>query len=90
MGGAGGESRIRTKEATLWQRRFWEHLIRDEQDFNRHFAYIHYNPVKHGLAAKAADWPWSTFHRYVREGIYDASWGQTGVEWMNSFNFGDE
>ena len=49
----------------MWQRRFWEHLIRDEMDLARHLDYIHYNPVKHGYVANVVDWPYSTFHRYV-------------------------
>ena len=57
------------------QQRFWEHQIRDERDFAAHVDYIHYNPVKHGYAKAPKDWEWSTFHRYVREGIYDINWG---------------
>uniref|UniRef100_UPI00405617D1 REP-associated tyrosine transposase n=1 Tax=Candidatus Electronema sp. TaxID=2698783 RepID=UPI00405617D1 len=65
------------KEATLWQRRFWEHLLRDEQDYARHVDYIHYNPVKHGWAQAVAEWPWSTFHRYVQQGVYEKGWAGT-------------
>lgn len=61
-------------ESTLWQRRFWEHQIRDESDFNRHADYLHYNPVKHGYCKQLADWPYSTFHRYVAEGFYPLGW----------------
>jgi putative transposase len=68
-------SRRRHKESTVWQRRFWEHRIRDEQDFERHVNYIHYNPVKHGLVKRARDWPYSTFHRYVKESVYPVDWG---------------
>ena len=64
-------SRVRRREAALWQRRFWEHEIRDEVDLSRHLNYIHFNPVKHGLVADPADWPWSTYHRYLREGYYE-------------------
>jgi putative transposase len=70
-------SHIKQGEAAIWQRRFWEHTIRDELDFNRHVDYIHYNPVKHGLVKSVKDWPWSTFHRYVREGYYQPDWGST-------------
>jgi putative transposase len=63
-------------ERGFWQRRFWEHRIREEEDFARHFDYIHYNPVKHGLAARPEEWPWSTFHRYARLGWYDTGWGR--------------
>lgn len=59
----------------LWQTRYWEHAIRDQDDENRHRDYIHYNPVKHGLVARAADWPYSTFHREVRAGVYPPDWG---------------
>jgi putative transposase len=63
-------SRLRKGEACLWQRRFWEHQIRDENDLQKHVDYIHYNPVKHGLVERVEDWPWSTYHRYVKEGFY--------------------
>jgi len=58
----------------IWQRRYWEHTIRDEADLEIYFDYIHYNPVRHGLAHRAADWPWSTFHRYVQSGHYPPNW----------------
>ena len=63
-------SRDRKRERGVWQRRFWEHQMRDEEDLQRHIDYIHYNPVKHGLVERVEDWAWSTYHRYVREGIY--------------------
>ena len=63
------------KEKGLWQRRFWEHLIRDQDDFNRHVDYIHYNPVKHGLVKKPRDWPHSSFLRFVEKGVYEEHWG---------------
>jgi len=56
-------------ELALWQRRYWEHTIRDENDFARHADYVHYNPVKHGLVKRVRDWPHSSFHLYVRRGI---------------------
>jgi putative transposase len=70
-------SRASRKEQRLgvWQRRFWEHTIRDETDFDRHFDYVHYNPVKHGYVACAKDWPSSTFHRWVEAGVYNLNWG---------------
>ena len=68
-------SKRKHREATIWQRRYWEHLIRDQQDFASHMDYIHYNPVKHGLCQQAADWPYSTFHRLVKTGVYPADWG---------------
>jgi putative transposase len=68
--GARNRSHRRRHEAAIWQRRFWEHRIRDQRDFSRHVDYIHFNPVKHGLVTDPSDWPWSTYHRYVREGYY--------------------
>ena len=58
----------------LWQRRFWEHTIRNEADFARHVDYIHFNPVKHGLVTRVGDWPYSSFHQYVRQGLLPADW----------------
>jgi putative transposase len=63
-------SRERKRERGVWQRRFWEHQIRDQEDLNKHVDYIHYNPLKHGLVKAVEDWPWSTYHRFVREGFY--------------------
>jgi putative transposase len=71
-------SRIKHGEGTMWQRRFWEHQIRDQEDFNAHVEYIHYNPVKHGLVKAPKDWEYSSFSRYVKEGIYDREWGVGG------------
>lgn len=68
-------SRRKRNELAFWQRRFWEHQIRNEADFKRHVDYIHWNPVKHGHVAKVADWPYSTFHRYVADGVYPEDWG---------------
>ena len=62
------------RESTLWQRRFFEHQIRDEMDFQRHVEYIHHNPVKHGRCKQVTEWPYSTFHRYVEHGIYPPNW----------------
>lgn len=62
---------------SVWQLRFWEHFIRNEQDYAAHLDYIHWNPVKHGLAARPADWPYSTFHRYLQQGVYQADWCDT-------------
>ncbi len=58
----------------LWQRRFWEHTIRDEDDFARHVGYIHFNPVKHGLVSRVHEWPHSSFHLYVRQGLLAVDW----------------
>lgn len=62
------------QETGVWQRRYWEHLIRDEADLRRHVDYVHFNPVKHGYARRVADWPYSTFHRYVADGRLPADW----------------
>lgn len=64
----------RRHESGLWQRRFWEHRIRDEDDLARHVDYIHFNPVHHGLAPRAVDWPHSSFHAYVRRGRLAVDW----------------
>jgi putative transposase len=63
-------------DLALWQSRFWEHTICDDDDFARHFDYIHYNPVKHGLIARVRDWPYSSFHRYVRQGLLSEDWAE--------------
>jgi putative transposase len=62
-------------ERGIWQRRYWEHLIRDEADFAAHMNYVHFNPVKHGWVERVADWPYSTFHRLVEQGVYPPDWG---------------
>ncbi len=68
------KSRIKRGERGIWQRRFWEHLIRDEKDFAQHVDYIHWNPVKHDCVKRVVDWPYSSFHAYVRQGIYSSDW----------------
>lgn len=65
-------------ERGIWQRRYWEHLIRDDTDYQRHFDYIHYNPVKHGHVQRVMDWPYSSFHRAVRAGVYATDWAGDG------------
>jgi putative transposase len=73
--GTASGSRGRKGERSLWQRRFWEHQLRDEDDLNRHIDYIHFNPVKHGWVLRARDWPYSSLHRYTREGKLPLDWG---------------
>ena len=68
------ESKQRHRESTLWQRRFWEHRIRDENDFAAHLDYVHYNPVKHGLCRHPSQWPYSTLHRLTAKGVYPPGW----------------
>lgn len=74
------ESRARKGERGIWQRRFWEHALRDEADWQRHMDYIHFNPAKHGHVRRAADWPYSSFHRYVKLGAYPREWGAVHAE----------
>ena len=71
-------SRADKRERGIWQRRFWEHWIRDEDDLRRHVDYVHYNPVKHGHVKQVGDWPFSSFHRFVRRGWLSADWGGGG------------
>lgn len=68
-------SKVLRNEKGIFHRRFYEHLIRDEKDLINHLNYIHYNPVKHGLVQNVKDWQYSTFHRYVKNGLYDENWG---------------
>jgi putative transposase len=69
----------RRNERGIWQLRFWEHTIRDDRDYAAHMDYIHFNPVKHGLASNAADWPFSSLRRCVANGIYPSDWAETDV-----------
>jgi putative transposase len=80
--------RRKRQQGTFWQHRFWEHLIRDEDDFNRHMDYIHWNPVKHGFTPKVVDWPYSSFHRLVRSKQYAENWGEN-IDFDNGSEFGE-
>ena len=82
-----GIKRWSNGDLALWQRRFWEHTIRDDSDFARHVDYIHFNPVKHGLARRVRDWPHSSFHRLVREGLLPDDWGGDAIE--TGMDFGE-
>ena len=77
----GGErisaSRAAKGERGVWQRRYWEHTLRGEDDFVRHLDYIHFNPVKYGHAVRVQDWPYSSFRRWVRFGAYPVDWAGT-------------
>ncbi len=73
-------SRVSKRERGIWQRRFWEHQIRNDADYRRHVDYIHINPVKHGYVHQVKDWPHSSFHRYVRQGLLPSDWGGEGVD----------
>ena len=68
-------SKIARREKGIWQRRYWEHAIRDDDDLGRHIDYIHYNPVSHGLVPRARDWPYSSFHTHVARGLMPEDWG---------------
>ncbi len=68
-------ARQQKRERGLWQRRFWEHLIRNDKDYEQHIDYIHYNPVKHGYVNRPVDWAYSSIHRYIKKGILSADWG---------------
>jgi putative transposase len=72
------KSRTRKQERGIWRRRFWEHAIRNENDYARHVDYIHFNPVKHGYVRQVVDWPYSSFHRYVKLGLCSSDW--SGIE----------
>jgi putative transposase len=72
------ESRKSKGERGIWQRRYWEHLIRDDEDFLRHVDYIHINPMKHGYVERVVDWPHSSFHRFVRDGVIPKNWANEG------------
>ena len=80
------ESKQKRRESTLWQRRFWEHQIRDERDYKHHVDYIHFNPVKHGVVERVVDWPHSSFHRFVNDDVYKTTWaGGTTTNTATSF-----
>jgi len=68
-------SRVSKGERGIWQRRYWEHVIRDDLDYERHVDYIHFNPVKHGHVVQASNWPYSSVHRYIAAGMLDRNWG---------------
>ncbi len=71
----------------IWQKRYWEHLIRDEEDFQRHLDYIHFNPVKHGYAIRPIDYPWSSFRSHVGRGYYPVDWGSAEPANVNGLDF---
>jgi putative transposase len=75
--------RIKRGERGIWQRRYWEHLIKNDADFQAHMDYVHINPVKHGLVKQVSDWPYSTFRRWVKLGVYSANWAGGSEEALN-------
>jgi putative transposase len=78
-------SKIAKREKGIWQRRYWEQAIRDENDLDRHIEYIHYNPVKHELVTRVVDWPHSSFHRYVEQGLLPADWAGDATDLPGNF-----
>ena len=76
-------------EDTIWQHRYWVHQIHDERDYQNHMDYIHYNPVNHGLVNRVCDWPWSTFHDFVKQGIYTDHWAGDNKIKRNKCNYGE-
>jgi putative transposase len=75
-------------EYNLWQKRYWEHTIKDERDLEAHIDYIHYNPVKHKLVTQPSDWPYSSFHLYVRKNLLSPNWGNAQMR-FHSLGFGE-
>jgi putative transposase len=73
-------TRLKRGERGIWQRRFWEHVIRDEHDYQMHMDYIHYNPVKHGWVDKVIEWEYSSFHHCVKQGICPKNWSNDQIE----------
>ena len=82
---APSRSRQKRGEGTIWQRRFWEHAIRNDEDLRRHVDYIHFNPVKHGYVGRPSNWPYSTLHKYIRDGIYPTDWAVTEDDQSQSY-----
>jgi putative transposase len=78
-------SRQTKRERGIWQRRFWEHFIRDEQDYIHHMNYIHFNPVKHGYVESPAKWAYSSIHRYIKLGVLSSDWGCNDVAYEREF-----
>jgi putative transposase len=78
-------SKVARRERGIWQRRYWEHVIRDDADLERHVDYIHFNPVKHGLVSRVCDWPHSSFHRYVARGMLPQDWGGEAQDTVGTF-----
>lgn len=80
-------SRKKKREKAVWQRRFWEHTVRDDDDWQRHMDYVHYNPVKHHHAELPRNWPHSSFHRCVAKGWYDENWGHCEPESIRGMDY---
>ena len=76
-------------ERGVWQRRFWEHTIKNDHDFQQHVDYVHINPLKHGFVTRVCDWPYSSFHRYVKKGFYHMDWGAQHIAGEAPSSFGE-
>lgn len=76
-----------SKSISLWQKRFWDHVIRNERDFLNHLHYIHYNPVKHGLVTKPEDYPHTSYKEYLKRGWYEIGWGHIEPETIRDLDF---
>ena len=83
------KSRQLRGERGIWQRRYWEHVIRDQDDYQQHVHYIHYNPVKHGYVENAVDWEFSTLHRYIQKGIIHPDWGNVKEDSLHNKDYGE-
>jgi putative transposase len=83
------ESRKKRREVAIWQRRYWTHILFDQDDLNNHIDYIHFNPLKHGLVKQVMDWPWSSFHRYMRMGVYSQDWCRSAEEFPVDASMGE-
>jgi putative transposase len=81
------EARGITDSLSLWQRRFWDHIIRDEEDLQRHFDYIHYQPVKHGLVTRPEDYPYSSYRYWLERGYYELGWGYAEPKSVEGMEF---
>jgi putative transposase len=74
-------------QVNMWQRGFWDHVIRDERDFSNHFHYIHYNPIKHGYVSRPEDYPHTSFSAYAKRGWYEIGWGHTEPNFLENLDF---
>lgn len=81
-------SHVQMRGGRIWQNRFWDHIIRSQDDMNRHLDYIHYNPVKHKIISSPREYPYSSFREYLGDRIYPSDWGSTEPEWQES-TFGE-
>jgi putative transposase len=81
------QSKLNKGEKGIWQRRYFEHTIRDEKDLERHLDYIHYNPVKHSFVNSASEWNFSSFKDFVKSGVYENDWGVSEPKQISNFDY---